>query len=78
MPRIDGRYLQRTIDEKATHLQGYLTACDEAWLLMVEEGTKLSNTVEMPNELWKSAYNFQGFTRVFVLRGMRRIHELQK
>jgi hypothetical protein len=78
IPTIDAAYLQRTIDEKATRLQGYLTACDDAWLLMVEEGSNLSNTVEMPDELWKHAYDFRGFARLFVLRGTRTIHELQK
>ena len=76
IPMIDAAYLQRTIDEKATHLQGYLTACAEAWLLMVEEGSNPSNTVEMPDELWKHAYDFRGFARLFVLRCTRTIHEL--
>src|SRR5271166_2332826 len=74
IPMIDAAYLQRTIDEKATHLQGYLTACAEAWLLMVEEGSNPSNTVEMPDELWKHAYDFRGFARLFVLRCTRTIH----
>ncbi len=79
MRTIDAPYLQQKIDEKATHLQGYLNECspsltvvedrcNEVWLLMVEEGSNLSNTLEMPEELWKYAYDFRGFARLFVLR----------
>jgi hypothetical protein len=74
---IDPTYLQQAIDEKAKRLKRYLIACDEVWLLMVQEGNNLSNTIEMPDALWKHAYNFRGFERVFVLRGIGTIHELQ-
>jgi hypothetical protein len=61
--------LQQTIDKKAKRLQRYHNACDEVWLLMVEEGSDPSNTVEMPDELWKHAYDFRGFAKLYVLRG---------
>jgi hypothetical protein len=61
--------LQQTIDKKAKRLQSYDNACDEVWLLMVEEGSDPSDTLEMPDELWKHAYDFRGFARLFVLRG---------
>ena len=61
--------LQQTIDGKAEHLHGYLKACNEVWLLMVEEGSDPSDTLEMPDELWKHAYDFRGFAKLFVLRG---------
>jgi hypothetical protein len=77
MRTIDAAYFQQKIDKKATHLQRYLEECNEVWLLMVEEGNDLSNTVEMPAELWNHAYDFGGFARVFVLRGRdERIREL--
>jgi hypothetical protein len=58
-------------------LHGYLKACVEVWLLMVEEGSDPSNTLEMPNELWEHFYDFRGFARLFVLRGRNaRIIEL--
>jgi len=44
---------------------------------MVEERSDLSNTLEMPDELWKHDYDFRGFARLFVLRGTdERIIEL--
>ena len=66
---IDAADLQQTIDGKAERLHGYLKACNEVWLLMVEEGSDPSDTLEMPDELWKHAYDFRGFARLFVLRG---------
>jgi hypothetical protein len=75
---IDVAYLQQKIDEKARRLERYLKACEKVWLLTVQEGNNLSNTIEMPDALWKHAYNFRGFERVFVLRGIGTIHELQR
>jgi hypothetical protein len=66
---IDAADLQQTIDGKAERLHGYLEACDEVWLLMVEEGSDPSDTLEMPDELWEHVYDFRGFARLFVLRG---------
>ena len=74
---IDAADLQQTIDRKAERLRGYLKACDEVWLLMVEEGSDPSNTLEMSDELWNDVYDFRGFARLFVFRGTNeRIVEL--
>jgi hypothetical protein len=76
---IDAADLQQTIDGKAERLHGYHNKCDEVWLLMVEEGNDPSDTLEMPDELWKHSYDFRGFARVFVVRGTNertRIREL--
>ena len=69
IPTIHTEDLQQTIDAKAERLHGYLKACKEVWLLMVEEGIDPSSTLEMPDELWKHAYDFRGFAGLFVLRG---------
>jgi hypothetical protein len=77
IPTIDAADLQQTIDGKAVRLHGYLKACNEVWLLMVEEGIDPSNTLAMPDELWKHAYDLRGFGRLFVLGGTNeRIIEL--
>jgi hypothetical protein len=77
IPTIHAADLQQTIDGKAERLQGYLKACGEVWLLMVEEGSDPSDTLEMPDELWNHVYDFRGFARLFVLRGTNeRIIEL--
>ena len=75
---IDAAHLQRIVDEKAKRLPGYLTRCDEVWLLMAAEGDKLSTTVEMPEELWSCAFDPRGFSKLFVLRGQDEIHELRR
>jgi hypothetical protein len=77
IPTINAADLQQTIDGKAERLHGYHNKCDEVWLLMVEEGNDPSDTLEMPDKLWKHSYDFRGFARVFVLRGRNaRIIEL--
>jgi hypothetical protein len=73
---VEKGWLQTKVDEKASRLPGYLSACDEVWLLMAEEQSGLSNTLEIPDAIWREPFEHHGFARIFVLRRMTELHRL--
>jgi hypothetical protein len=77
IPSVDSDQLQTKINNKAERLSGYRESCEEVWLLLVAEGNMLSTTVQMPEELWQRTYGRAGFSRVFVLQGLGKLHELR-
>jgi hypothetical protein len=73
---VETSWLQSKVDEKADRIAGYLSACDEVWLLMVEEQTGLANTMEIPRAIWAQPLEHQGFARIYVLRGRAELHRM--
>lgn len=59
--------LQQTISEKAKRLPGYLTRCNEVWLLLAAAGETLSTTYELSNEVLTKSFDDAGFTRLYLL-----------
>jgi hypothetical protein len=73
---VEIKWLQGKVDEKADRVPGYLSDCNEVWLLMVEEQTGLASTVEVPDALWSQPLKHRGFARIYFLRRKTDLHRM--
>ena len=65
--------LREIVASKEQLLSAYRSNCDEAWLLIVVDGFRVSSIAQLPTDLPKLQ---SGFDRVFLLHDGRTVHQL--
>ncbi|HEV7570447.1 MAG TPA: hypothetical protein VGQ21_03020 [Thermoanaerobaculia bacterium] len=74
---LTSAHIERILEQKETKVHSYRKKCDELWLLIYVDSTRMSGWVEPPEDMQLETHSM-AFDRIFFLYGDARVIEITR